>query len=182
MKTTRLLLCALLAGTITVGLSCADSSPLAADPQAAKPQGDLINLPGLPDILPGLPDLVACSPLPYASRTQTIGPAGGRIRVGPHELWVPAGALVSQVAITAVAPSSTVRQVEFQPEGLIFLRPAFLTMSYANCNLLGLLLPKRIAYTTDALEIIEYLLSLDHPPSQTVTGRLDHFSVYAVAW
>jgi hypothetical protein len=178
MKTTRLLLCGLLGAVITVVLSCADPSPLAVNSRAPNPEGDLIGLP-----LPGLlPDLVACSPLPYDSRTQTIGPAGGRIRVGPHELWVPAGALVSPVTITAVAPSSTVRQVEFQPEGLTFLRPAFLTMSYANCDLLGLLLPKRIAHTTEALEIIEYLLSLDHPLSQTVTGRLDHFSVYAIAW
>src|SRR2546426_3477487 len=35
----------------------------------------------------------------------------------------------------------------FRSEGLVFRRSATLTMSYANCNLLGKILPKRIAYT-----------------------------------
>jgi hypothetical protein len=55
-------------------------------------------------------------------------------------------------------------------------------MSYANCNLLGLLLPKRIAYTTERYRILEYLLSIDNLLSKQVTGRLKHFSQYAVAW
>jgi hypothetical protein len=72
--------------------------------------------------------------------------------------------------------------VRFKPEGLQFERSAALTMSYANCNLLGKLLPKRIAYTTDKLVILEYLLSLDLLNLKTVTGQLNHFSGYAVAW
>lgn len=179
MKTRRLVLGALCGGAIAVGLSCADSSRGPVAPGAPKAEAGL--LPDLP--LPGLlPPLVQCSPLPYAATTQTIGPAGGTIQVGPHELWIPAGALWETVTITAVAPSSTVNQVRFQPDGLTFQRPAYLTMSYANCDLLGLSYVRRIAYTTDWLEIIDYLRSFDHPPSQTVTGRLEHFSVYAIAW
>jgi hypothetical protein len=55
-------------------------------------------------------------------------------------------------------------------------------MSYANCNLLGLLLPKRIAYTTSGLQILEYLLSFDNLFAKKVTGRVNHFSDYAIAW
>jgi hypothetical protein len=55
-------------------------------------------------------------------------------------------------------------------------------MSYANCSSLGSLLPKRIAYVTDALDILYFLLSVDHPLAQTVTGRVEHFSEYAIAW
>ena len=55
-------------------------------------------------------------------------------------------------------------------------------MSYANCNLLGSLLPKRIAYTNNLLEILEYLISLDNIFLKKVTGKLDHFSGYAIAW
>ena len=55
-------------------------------------------------------------------------------------------------------------------------------MSYANCNLLGRLLPKRVAYVSDALNILSYLLSLDNVFAKQVTGRVDHFSNYAVAW
>jgi len=55
-------------------------------------------------------------------------------------------------------------------------------MSYANCNLLGTLLPKRIAYTDDALNILSYLLSLDNLFAKKVTGKVNHFSNYAIAW
>jgi len=58
--------------------------------------------------------------------------------------------------ITAVVASGTVNAVRFEPEGLQFQRSAYLTMSYANCDLLHSLAPKRIAYTTDALDIVEY--------------------------
>ena len=44
------------------------------------------------------------------------------------------------------------------------------------------LLPKRIAYTTDALSILELLASLDNPLARRVSADLDHFSTYAVAW
>jgi hypothetical protein len=120
--------------------------------------------------------------MPTATATQTIGRWGGVLQVGPHTLVVPAGALDSAVQITATAPSGDINLVQFKPEGLRFNRSASLTMSYANCNLLGSLLPKRIAYTSNALEILEYLLSLDNIFLKRVTGKLDHFSGYAIAW
>ncbi|HMG17291.1 MAG TPA: hypothetical protein VK573_01095, partial [Gemmatimonadales bacterium] len=75
-----------------------------------------------------------------------------------------------------------VNGIRFAPEGLQFASPAYLTMSYANCNLLGRLLPKRIAYTSDLLDILEYLLSIDNIFTKKVTGRVDHFSEYVIAW
>jgi hypothetical protein len=95
---------------------------------------------------------------------------------------VPPGALQEPVTITAIAPSDTVNTVQFQPEGLQFSRPASLTMSYANCGLLGLGFPRRIAFTDDALAILYYLPSVDRFLSQAVTARLGHFSHYAIAW
>ena len=75
-----------------------------------------------------------------------------------------------------------VNAVKFQPEGLRFSTPAALTMSYSNCSLLGKLLPKRIAYTDDNLNILSYLLSLDNLLSKNVTGKVNHFSDYVIAW
>ncbi len=120
--------------------------------------------------------------MPTATATQTVGPAGGVIRIGPHALSIPAGALDAPVTITATAPSDKVNRVQFQPEGLVFRRSAALTMSYANCSLLGKILPKRIAYTTDALAILSYVVSLDNLFAKNVTGKLNHFSNYAIAW
>jgi hypothetical protein len=162
---------ALLAGVALVSASCGDHAPQPTGPDASLLGGLLQNT-----------GLVSCTPLSYDSVTQTIGPAGGTIVVGPHVLSIPAGALADTVTITAVAPADTVRRVQFRPEGLTFATPASLQMSYADCSLLGGTLPKQIAYTDDALNILEYLLSVDHLWTHTVTGKLHHFSSYAVAW
>ena len=167
--------CVALLGTVLVAAAaCTDRSPLA--PATPAPTaglfGDIVEATGL----------LSCTPLPADSVSETIGPEGGILYVGPHRLIVPAGALAAPVTITAVVPSDTVNQVQFQPEGLTFETPAYLTLSYANCNLLGQLVPKRIAYTTDALDILEYLVSFDNLWARRVTGRLEHFSTYAVAW
>jgi hypothetical protein len=159
---------------IAVALLSCERSPLGP---VRPPQADLIGS------LLQTTRLLQCSSLPYASATQTIGSAGGTIRVGPHTLTVPAGALSSPVAITgALVTGRGVNAVHFQPEGLRFQRSAYLTMSYANCNLTGVLLPKRIAYVSDGLDILSYLLSIDNLFAKQVTGRVDHFSNYAVAW
>lgn len=164
----------LLFGVATLAvLSCERPSPLAVESTA--PNASLL------DWLPQV-SLLRCSPLPYDSVTQTIGPEGGTLFVGPHRLSIPAGALPTPVTITAVAPSDTVNQVRFFPEGLTFASPAALTMSYANCGPLNPLVPRQIAYTTDALDILELLPSFDALWAQRVTGRLQHFSTYAIAW
>ena len=180
MKSVRLLRAALLGGGVLLLLSCADPSPLGVDSRGPRPEADLLDLSL--DVQPPKVGLLACTPLPYDSVTQTIGPEGGTIQVGAHTLWVPPGALDTAVSITAVAPSDTVNHVRFQPEGLTFQQPAALVTGYGNCDLLGSTLPKRIAYTTDALQILDYLPSLDDRESQTVRGWLRHFSEYAVAW
>ena len=126
--------------------------------------------------------LLGCSALPYDSTSQLVGPSGGIITVGPHALSIPAGALRDTVTITAVAPSGNVNLIEFQPQGLHFSVNAQLTMSYANCGVLGSLLPRSIAHTNDALKILYLLPSVDNIFAHTVTGQLGHFSDYAVAW
>ncbi|HEX9610473.1 MAG TPA: hypothetical protein VF978_01210 [Gemmatimonadales bacterium] len=174
MTPTRKLLSALLGSCAALAaLSCADPAPLGVQPGTA--DAGLLGL----DLPAGL---LSCSPLPYESVAQTIDATGGTLQVGPHTFSVPPGALDTAVTITAVAPSGTVNSIQFQPEGLIFAEPASLTMSYANCDLLGLTLPKRIAHTTDdLLAILAYVPSVASGPAQ-VTGRIDHFSTYAVAW
>jgi hypothetical protein len=171
MKARRLLAPALL---LIVALACTDRTPTSVAPQ---PQADLIGG------LLGATGLLKCSALPYASATATIGPQGGTVSAGPHTLVVPPGALSAPTAITMTAPTGLgVNAVKFQPEGLRFNTPASLTMSYSNCSLLGKLLPKRIAYTDDNLNILSYLLSLDNLLSKNVTGQVNHFSDYVIAW
>ncbi len=127
--------------------------------------------------------LLRCEDLPYATSTRTIGRDGGSIRVGPHVLTIPAGALDAPTRITMTAPRGRgVNEVSFEPEGLRFDRPASLTMSYANCNSRRRDVPKRIAYTDDDLDIRYYLASSDNSYSKKVTAKLDHFSRYVIAF
>ena len=165
-----LLLCGL-----ALASGCGDRTLTA--PQPAPPSADLIGS------LLRATGLLQCSNLPYASTTQTVGIAGGILSAGPHKLVIPPGALSRPTTITMILPTGLgVNAVKFEPAGLEFRAPAALTMSYANCSLLGKLLPKRIAYTTDNLQIIRYLLSLDNLFSKYVTGKLNHFSSYVIAW
>jgi hypothetical protein len=173
MKARRLIAPVLL---LLVALACTDHTPTAV-PAAPAPDASLIGA------LLGPTGLLKCSSLPYASDTETIGPLGGTLKAGPHTLVIPAGALLAPTVITMTAPTGLgVNAVKFQPEGLRFITPAALTMSYSNCSLLGYLLPKRIAYTDDNLNILSYLLSLDNLLSKYVTGKVNHFSDYVVAW
>lgn len=128
----------------------------------------------------GLTDLLTCSPQPYAVTTKTVGPNGGTIVVGEHVLEIPRGALSNSVTIRAEQVPGSVNSLRFSPEGLQFAKPAQLTMSYRNCLLV--LLPKRIAYTTEGLQVLELLKSRDAARNKTVTGPVDHFSRYAVAY
>lgn len=173
---------ALLAAALTI-TACGDGSPTApAAPQATQPFESNAELLGLLTPTLNRVGLLTCSPLAPDRESTVIGPEGGTLRVGPHTLTVPRGALRYPVRITASIESERVNRVEFQPHGLEFRRPAALTMSYANCDLLGRLLPKRIAYVTPQLRILYLLESIDHVGAKKVTGRVDHFSEYAVAW
>ena len=176
MKARRLIAAVLL---LVVALACTDRTPTSVAPAPVAPAPDASLIGGLL----GATGLLSCSNLPYASSTKTIGPLGGSISAGPHTLVIPPGALVNQTTITMTAPTGLgVNAVKFQPEGLRFATPAVLTMSYSNCSLLGKLLPKRIAYTDNNLNIISYLLSLDNLLSKYVSGKVNHFSDYVVAW
>jgi hypothetical protein len=175
MKATRFVPVAALAAAVFAALSCSDPGPTGVSAQP-HPNALLFGL-----ISPKL-NLVACTPQPYDSVTQTVGPAGGTILVGAYSLLIPDSALDSAVTITAVAPSDTVNAVRFQPEGLRFNQKAQLTMSYANCGIVSWLVPQHIAYTTDGLQIVEFLPSIPNLLSRTVTGSIRHFSEYALAW
>ena len=179
MKTVRFTLAALVLSASVFVASCSDSPTAPPAPQATAqlPQGELLD--GVVRLL----GLVKCTPLPAATASKTIGPWGGTINVGPHRLVVPPGALNSNVTITASIPAnSSVNRVTLLPHGLEFDGSAALTMSYQNCQGLGSILPKRIAYVNNLSDILYYLLSIDNLLTNKVTGKIDHFSDYAIAW
>jgi hypothetical protein len=174
----------LLSGLTLLGvIAVAGSCDLAQGPTAAVADSTVAPNALLGGLLQPL-GLLQCSPLPADTETKTVGPSGGYLQVGPHLLSIPSGALDAPVTITGTIVPGNVNAVRFTPEGLEFNRwhSAYLTMSYANCNLLGRLLPKRVAYVDSDFDILYYLLSIDLLRFKLVTGKVDHFSQYAVAW
>jgi len=131
-----------------------------------------------------LKGLLSCTPQPYASTTQTIGVAGGIIRVGRHSLVIPPGALSAPVEIRAESPSDEVSSVRFSPEGLQFNKghSPVVTLDYSSCPAGRLQLLKHVAYTTERLQILSLLASLDNLLLMKVSAPIEHFSRYAVAW
>jgi hypothetical protein len=178
MKFSRSLILTFVAVTAAVSTSCSDRGVPTAPAAPQQISADLIG-----DLTHGVQGLLlTCTPMPAYHASQVIGPDGGTLVIGPHTFTVPRGALTSPVLITADAPHDNLNRVIFQPEGLTFRKSASLTMSYANCEGLGSLLPKQIAYTNDLLQILSFITSIDDIFSNKVTGQVNHFSEYIVAW
>lgn len=184
MKTTHLKVSAFLLGTSLVAMSCGESPP--TSPNAVGPQANAISASRVTfsrSLDPsGRGSPINCSPLPEASDARRIGPRGGTLHVGRHTFTVPAGALDHYVVITAHASSGRYNVVHFEPEGLQFATPASLTISYANCDIPPGLLRKLLAYVDSNVNIVYYLESSEDAWEQTVTGQVNHFSDYAIAW
>jgi hypothetical protein len=125
--------------------------------------------------------LAKCAVLGYAYAGSTIGPRGGTISAGKHSLVIPAGALTRSVFISITMNRDTTANVSLQPEGLQFApgKPATLTLDYKHCSIVN---PVQVAYTTEQLQIIQLLPSIDNKSRKNVSTSLQHFSRYAVAY
>jgi hypothetical protein len=175
MKRDRFLVSALLVAAAALVASCGDRTTTGPAPAP----GALFKQSPGGNTSPGL---VQCTQLSSATTKQTVGPAGGTLQIGPHMLVIPPGALAAAVSIQGAVVQGSVNAVRFKPSGLTFLTPAYVVLSYANCNTAGLTLSKTVAYTTDSLAILYYLPSSDNATAQQVTAPIYHFSNYAVAW
>ncbi|MFL5577663.1 MAG: hypothetical protein ACJ79S_17040 [Gemmatimonadaceae bacterium] len=124
--------------------------------------------------------LLGCAPQQQLRATKLIGPLGGRIAVGDHELVVPQGALSQWVQITATQQSGSLAEVDFQPHGLRFAKPAALRMNYSTCTVPpdGV---QSIVYLNDSNQILETPPSVDDAKADAVTALINHFSGYAIA-
>jgi hypothetical protein len=187
---------------LAIPMGCADA-PTAPSPSApvAPPNAALIgDLLGVVDGVTGevvdvvggvtetvggvvnaLLDPLVCSVDRSYTASKKIGPWGGTLRVGPHTLTVPAGALSADTWITATAPRGSYAQVQFQPHGLTFKRDVTLSISYEQCGLLNRSNPPVIVYADDKLNILEVLRSTIDTRNETITGKTDHFSSYILA-
>lgn len=126
-------------------------------------------------------DLLRCEPQEYDAETKIIGPAGGQLKMGPHKLIIPRGALREEVVITAEAPVTDLVAVEFSPHGLEFHRSPVLELDYKHCLVPDDTQDHQVVYLDQAENVLEYLASTDDKAFDEVLARIDHFSRYALA-
>jgi hypothetical protein len=74
-----------------------------------------------------------CTPKQLATGSATIGPAGGVLQIGTHRLIVPAGALTNRVLISGTVPAGKPFEIDLQPHGLQFRKPAGLILDASSC-------------------------------------------------
>lgn len=125
--------------------------------------------------------LLRCEPQDYEGDAVIVGPNGGTVRIGDHELVIPRGALAQEELIVADAPPSSLVDVRFFPHGLQFARPAQLKLSYKDC-VLPTASEFMIAYLGQGGRVLELPPSVDHQANDEVEADIDHFSRYAIAW
>jgi hypothetical protein len=160
--------------TLATAVACADSaSP--TEPRDIAPPLSSVSSTAQQKLT-----IATCAVQQEAWSTRKIGILGGTIKAGGATLVVPPGALLRPVSITAHTPATASASVEFQPEGLKFIVPAVLTMTYAKCQtpLTGV----TIVYVRQGIiaeilpsRILSILLRL-------VVAPIGHFSSYAVAY
>jgi hypothetical protein len=124
--------------------------------------------------------LLRCEPSDYEGDAAIIGPQGGTLKVGEHELVIPAGALDREELVIAEAPTSSRVDVQFAPHGLQFLKPAQLTLSYKGC-----VRPTSVDFLIAYIQggrVLELPPSVDHKDDDEVEADIDHFSRYAIAY
>lgn len=114
--------------------------------------------------------------------SQRIGKGGGSLRFGRSEFKVPAGALASDVQITAdISLSKAGVTVKFGPHGLKFAKATELRVDYTGCTV-----PAGAAlnvYHTDAYNrIVQTMPSAMVTAVPQVRALTDHFSGYVVGW
>ena len=110
------------------------------------------------------PFLIQCQPQRYQGEVRIIGPAGGTVKFGPHDLRIPAGALDHWVVITGEIEVSWHVVADLSPQGLTFAAPAILELTFEKClgavtgtEVIGMLPDTLVPEATrDRLRILKY--------------------------
>jgi len=185
MKPDRLQFAVLLVAATAAALSCADrgiTGPAARSIGVPVFQASTTSKKGGGGGGGGSGGIDSCSTVIVGLIKQTVGPAGGVVALGPATLTIPPGALSAMVTIQAKIPAAySGNYVQFKPDNLVFQQPASLRISYSNCSLANATQLK-VAQVSDQLQILQYVPSTNDVDAHTVTGQLQHFSNYAVAW
>lgn len=99
------------------------------------------------------------------------------LRVGPHKLIVPAGALRSWVRISGTVPEGKPFQIDLQPHGLQFHKAAGLVLDATSCTDVP-----TIVYLIDQYNLGPPIRAMYSNWWLTIACPIWHFSGYMVAF
>lgn len=167
--------CTLVALALTPLLGCAVDAPVMG------PDATATISAALSSTRTGKKLIVCESNARSASGAATIGPEGGRLRMGPHELVIPAGALARSTQIDGSVVGGANVAIRFSPHGLRFSQPAVLMLNYAGCAAASRQAVSVVYVDGATSAVLETPPSSDNKPSQFVRASIAHFSVYALA-
>jgi hypothetical protein len=128
-----------------------------------------------------VPRPIACRSDRVAVHSGRFGPAGGTLVFGESRLIIPGGALHDTVTITATPLNDGTSTVQFQPEGLLFHKPAGLVLNAENCSIPTDGTPS-IVYLGEEGEVLETIPATYDPHWKAVAAPIVHFSGYAIAF
>jgi hypothetical protein len=154
------------------------TGPISSSASVANANRDQSNLPGsrrTPDALSGKFVPANCSPRHTSQQSALIGPSGGILRIGPHLLIIPAGALNRKVLISGTVPEGRPFQIDLQPHGLQFRKAAGLILDASSC----IDVPD-IVYLIDQYTQSPPIRAIYSEWWKTIACPIWHFSGYAI--
>jgi hypothetical protein len=158
----------------------APTGPVIASTSPATASGTTGYYPGsrlTADVQAGRFTPVNCSPRITYEGSARIGPAGGVLRIGPHRLVIPAGALRRKVLISGTVPEGKPFQIDLQPHGLQFRKAAGLVLDATSC----IEVPP-IVYIIDQVNVSAPIEAMYSNWWKTIACPIWHFSGYMVAF
>jgi|WetSurMetagenome_2_1015567.scaffolds.fasta_scaffold479468_1 hypothetical protein len=107
--------------------------------------------------------------------------AGGQLQLLDVTLTVPAGAVPNDTTFSIRIPDINSFYNEFGADGLVFAEPVTVSMSYRDADLSGVSEEHiRIAWQNPKTGAFESMACSVDTVNKTVTGKLYHFSAYAL--
>ena len=165
----------LLLGVSLIGLACGDP----AAPRGSRPA------PLRAELL-ATPTLLECPSTTGVSGGGLVGVLGGTLAVGPVQVVIPAGALLSTQSISVTVPPSTYMEIDVSVAGtehFVFEQPITVKVDYGRCSDPGSGTSLLDVWYIDAgtKQPLERMPTVDDKLTRTVTFTTGHLSGYALA-
>lgn len=130
------------------------------------------------------PSLLECPVDTSVSAAGLVGPLGGVVSVGGHQLVIPPLAVLVPTQFTVTVPASQYVRVDVTAgngQHYQFRKPVTLTLSYARCTRSDIAKENlRIYYVDDNNVILEDMGGTDDKSARTVSTGTDHLSGYLI--